>query len=358
MMSQPILQSKLNVWDADLSLTPSLQPVLSQIAEQLAQIEHKLNALSAISNPIPVQELPQTRTAVTALTFPLPTALMKVNQANSAKAARLRIYCFGRFEAYDGDQPIPLQRAGKGSLILKFLSISRQPVLRDVLLETMWPESDPQVANNRLKVAIHHLRKSFARSFSDAEGTEIVSFRDGVYLLNPDLQVWTDVQEFEMLCESGRQLERAGRWEEAANLYLRAEQLYRGDLLEQDIFEDWTLLPRETLKDMYLTLLDKLAAYFMRTNETERAIEKWKKIIDQDPGREDAYRHLMTCYAERGQRAVALRWYDACVQALREQLGVEPEAETIALYQRLRKQDTFTAPSPTRRETNRVVTSA
>ena len=335
-MSQPIPQSKMKMWDAELQATFALQPVLKQIADQLAQIESKLNALSALSNQMEMYAPPAT---INSLTQPQPAALVKTNVEPAAgKGKRLRLYCFGRFEAYDGDQPIQLQRAGKGSLILKFLSIARQPVLRDVLLETMWPESDPQVANNRLKVAIHHLRKSFARSLSDGEGMEIVSFRDGVYSLNPDLDIWTDVREFETLYQTARQLERAGRLEEAAELYLRAEALYRGDLLEQDIFEDWTLVPREALKDMYLTLLDKLAAYFMRTDETERAIEKWKKIIAHDAGREDAYRHLMQCYAERGQRALAMRWYDACVGALREQLGVEPDAETQALYQRLRKQ--------------------
>ena len=207
----------------------------------------------------------------------------------------------------------------------------------------MWPESDPQVANNRLKVAIHHLRKSFSQSLADPTEAEIISFRDGVYLMNPELEIWTDAQEFEALCQSGRQLERAGRLEEAADCYLRAEALYRGDLLEQDVFEEWTLIQRETFKDAYLTVLDKLAEHFMRIHETDRAIEKCKKILDKDACREDAYRHLMTCYAERGQRAVAFRWYEACVLALREQLGVEPESETVALYQRLRRQDKIAA---------------
>lgn len=337
MMSQPIPQAKMKTWDAELQATFALQPVLTQIAEQLAQIESKLNALSARSNQMEMYA-PPAAAAFNALTWPRPAALSTSAEPTAGKGKRLRLYCFGRFEAYDGDQPIQLQRAGKGSLILKFLSIARQPILRDVLLETMWPESDPQVANNRLKVAIHHLRKSFARSLADGEGMEIISFRDGVYSLNPDLDIWTDVREFETLCQSARHLERAGRLEQAAELYLRAEVLYRGDLYEQDIFEDWTLVPREALKDIYLTLLDQLAAYYVRANEMERAIEKWKKIIAHDAGREDAYRRLMQCYAERGQRALAMRWYDACAQALREQLGVEPDAETQALYQRLRKQ--------------------
>lgn len=343
MMSQPIPQSKTPAWDADMQAALSLQPVLSQIAHRLAQIETRLNAIGALAPQPDVHGAAQLRAELDALNLPLPAVVVLPNTAPAAlPAARLRVYCFGRFEVYDGDQPVPLQRAGKGSLIFKFLTLARQPVLRDVLLEAIWAESDPQVSNNRLKVAIHHLRKSFARAL-DAAGNEIVSFRDGVYLLNPDLAIWTDVREFEMLYNTARQLERAGKPHEAADYYLRAETLYRGDLLEQDVFEEWTLVPRETLKDMYLTLLDKLAAHFMRVNESERAVEKWKKIIAHDAGREDAYRHLMHHYAERGQRALAMRWYDTCVQALREQLGVEPEPETRALYQQLRKQNSRAA---------------
>jgi DNA-binding SARP family transcriptional activator len=337
MINRQITQATSTAAHIDAPPILSLQPALAQLAQQLAEIQSNLLALTELA----LQTHAHAPAGVV-IQPPAPSQSLlsqKQDESENVTPARFRIHCFGSFEVYDGDQLVPLQRAGKGNLILKFLAISRQPVLRDVLLETMYPELDPQVANNRLKVAIHHLRKSFARSVGDVEGAEIVSFRDGLYMLNPDLAIWTDVQEFERLWQKGRQLERAGRWQEAAQAYQDAEALYRGDLVEQDLLEEWSLVPRESLKDIYLTLLDKLATFYMRTHEVERAIDKWKTIIEKDAGREDAYRHLMTCYAERGQRAVALRWYEACVQALHDQLGVEPEAETIALYQRLRHQE-------------------
>jgi DNA-binding SARP family transcriptional activator len=335
MMNPPLPEAKIIALSAEIQGVMRLQPALTQLAEQLAEIESKLMNLRMLSSQVTAFPL---EGAGGGMYHPKVKAQWG-GAATTGQSARLKIYCFGRFEVYDGDQSVVLQRAGKGNLILKFLTISRSPVLRDVLLETMWPESDPQVANNRLKVAIHHLRKSFAQSLANSTDAEIVSFRDGVYMLNPELEIWTDVHEFETLWQSGRQLERAGRLDEAADCYLRAEALYRGDLLEQDVFEEWTLVQRESFKDIYLTLLDKLAEHYMRTHETERAIEKWKKIIEKDACREDAYRHLISCYADRGQRALALRWYEACVTALREQLGVEPEPETVALYKQLRRRD-------------------
>src|SRR5205823_14173526 len=67
-----------------------------------------------------------------------------------ADADGLRLFCLGPFEVRLGQEGIPQRRNGKGRAILKFLAARpRQPVLRDVLLETLWPEEDPDVANNR-----------------------------------------------------------------------------------------------------------------------------------------------------------------------------------------------------------------
>jgi DNA-binding SARP family transcriptional activator len=250
--------------------------------------------------------------------------------------ARLRLRCLGPFEAYWGDEPILRRPAGKGRTILKYLAARpRQPVLRDVLLEVLWPEADPQVANNRLRVAMHHLRQACSTSARRGLG-ECVVFRDGCYAFNGRLEVWTDVEAFEAAWQAGARLERAGRIAEAVLCYDQAESLYRGDYLEEDPFEEWTLLRREELRGIYLTILGKLSDHWLRSGDLERAMAGWNTILARDPCREDAYRQLMLCSARVGQRSAALRWYDLCAQVLREQLRLAPEPETAELYRRIR----------------------
>ena len=244
----------------------------------------------------------------------------------------LRLYCFGAFEVYLDAQRLAQRRTGKGPAILKYLATHRQqPIQRDVLLEALWPNTEPQVANNRLKAAVHHLRQTFGDGPFD-----YVIFRDGCYLLNPDLRIWTDIETFESHWRQGRRLERAGQMEAALPFFVEAEALYRGDYLAEDPFAEWTLIRREELKDAYLTIVDKLSRYWYRIGEREKAGEGWKKILSRDPWREDAYRQLMVCLADSGQRGQALRWYEICLQALQDQLGIEPEPETSALYDRIR----------------------
>lgn len=249
------------------------------------------------------------------------------------RPSELRIQCLGPFEVQRNDEYLAL-RAGKAAEILKFLALRpQQPVPRDVLLEAIWPETNPGIANNRLKVAMHHLRQAFIGQGCSPRCEGCVVFRDGCYLFNPRINVCTDIQDFEQAWQSGARLERTGRQAEAISCYLKAESLYRGDLLEEDLYREWTLVRREELKDSYLTILDKLSRYWLQIGNLDQAIDGWKKILARDPWREDIYRRVMACNAYRGQRGLALRWYETCAQALQTELNVGPEPETVALQQ-------------------------
>ena len=48
--------------------------------------------------------------------------------------------------------------------------------------------------------------------------------------------------------------------------------------------------------------------------------------------------HAPACSASAaaGQRGLALHWYNRCVQILKDQLGLDPEPETVALAQQIR----------------------
>jgi DNA-binding SARP family transcriptional activator len=52
---------------------------------------------------------------------------------------------------------------------------------------------------------------------------------------------------------------------------------------------------------------------------------------------EEAHRRLMLCLARTGERGRAVKHYERLVVLLREELDAEPEAETIALVERLRQ---------------------
>ena len=69
-------------------------------------------------------------------------------------------------------------------------------------------------------------------------------------------------------------------------------------------------------------------------------------ILRYDRARERTHRQLMRLLYMSGDRTGALRQYERCVSALREELGVQPDKLTLALYEEIRGNylEKYTAP--------------
>src|SRR5690606_903092 len=79
-----------------------------------------------------------------------------------------------------------------------------------------------------------------------------------------------------------------------------------------------------------------LVAQHKGRGDYRRAVQHASRWVELEPWDEAGHRQLMELLALDGQRAAALAQYQACRRALAEELGVEPSAETTALYERLR----------------------
>ena len=255
-----------------------------------------------------------------------------IAQANAPSPA-VALFCLGKFRIEIGGKLLDTRGYGKSLAILKFLvRRGQRPTPRDVLLEALWSDSDAEAAGNRLRVAVHGLRQLLATA--DCQ-PDMVIHRQGCYLLNPSAPVWVDADVFEGLWQRGAHLERQHSYKDAAAMYAQAEILYAGDYLEEDLYEEWTLLRREGLRDAYLDLLGKLATWSLTDRDYGGCIVRCQKILAQDCCREDAYRLLIRCHTATGQRARALRWYEICAATLRRELEMLPSPETVSLHRRL-----------------------
>jgi DNA-binding SARP family transcriptional activator len=59
------------------------------------------------------------------------------------------------------------------------------------------------------------------------------------------------------------------------------------------------------------------------------------RLLELEPTSEWAHRQVIQAHAENGDRASAISAYHRCVELLAADVGVEPTAETQALYERL-----------------------
>jgi LuxR family transcriptional regulator, maltose regulon positive regulatory protein len=250
--------------------------------------------------------------------------------------ASIEVRFLGRFEVRSSDIQIEDWRSTKARSVFQYLLTKpHEPTLKEILLEALWPGSDAQTANNNLKAAIHSLRLSLSKILKNIEASQIILFTGGSYRISPQINLSIDISEFEKFRDNGRRLEKENRLEEAIRQYEKAEHLYRGDYLEDELYEDWTLIRRETLKGNYLIILTKLAEYYLAAGDFENCIHYSQKIITKDSSREDAYRNLINCYLHLNQRNRALRWYEICCQTIKSELDALPEKATIELGEKI-----------------------
>jgi LuxR family maltose regulon positive regulatory protein len=255
--------------------------------------------------------------------------------ASEAARSALRACFFGHFEMLCDGEDVHLGRSGKALAILKYLLAHRnRPVSQDHLMGWLWPESNLKKARWSLNSAIHGLRKILS-DCPTAALANCILLEEGYYRLCPSVRVVTDVDEFDECYEKGRRLEKAGQVEEAAAEYERAVELYEGDYLIEDLYEDWTMVERERLANAYVDMLDRLAVHYMETGQLRESIRASYRVLEKDRCHEDSYRLLMRCYAQLGMRGRALRQYRLCEKILGHEYGTSPSPETTALYRSL-----------------------
>jgi DNA-binding SARP family transcriptional activator len=249
----------------------------------------------------------------------------------------LSVYCLGQFRVSLADQWISSWPSGKGKSILKFMVVNYpQPISKDVLMDNLWRDADPVAARNSLYVAIYGLRQAFKAVLP---GFNPVLFEDDRYCLNPAMSVWLDVEEFLRLFQSGQELEQSGKLEETIQTYESAANLYQGDFLADDLYEEWPVLTRERLRITYLDTLDRLSRIYFNQGQYLACINLCHLTLTRDNCREDAHRRLMRCYSRQGQHQLALSQFQVCVDTLRSELGVEPEMVTMQLAERIKRRE-------------------
>jgi DNA-binding SARP family transcriptional activator len=258
----------------------------------------------------------------------IPAATVSEKPGNTAE---IQIRCFGRFELSRNGVTVERWRRRAAERLLKFLLVNGRRGHRDVLLEMLWPDTPASSSIRGLRVTMHALRRALAAAAPDRPGVDLIRAEGDTYVLDTR-GVWIDADEFSERYIAGLRFEREKNIDAASREYAAAEALYRDDFLVEDLYEDWTVLRREELKDQYLQILSKLSQFCLAASDLDGCIRRSHALVAKEPCSEDAYQRLMRCYARLGQRGTALRWYQICERTLRQELDVAPSETTRRLY--------------------------
>ncbi|MCA9994674.1 MAG: tetratricopeptide repeat protein [Anaerolineales bacterium] len=243
--------------------------------------------------------------------------------------AQLKLFLLGGARLELDGEPLTGLASRKAEALLIYLACQPQPPPRDLLATLLWDDRPQQRALGNLSVLLSSLRKPL--------GSLLLSSRQTVGL--DAAGVWTDAL---VLAQAVGTVAHKPLTGETAVSLQTALTLYDGDFLtgfsirDASQFEEWQLLEQERLHRLAVTGWEQLTTYYLENQQWAAGIAAAQQLLRLDPLRERAQRQLMQLLAGDGQRHAALAQFDQCRQLLADELGVEPEAETVALAERIR----------------------
>lgn len=248
----------------------------------------------------------------------------------------IRFHALGALDLRDSDgrEILSVLAQPKRLALLAYLAASPPGRFhrRDTLLGLFWPDSDKQHARDSLRQAIHHLRCSLGKGVIVGRGDEELGI-DAALL-------WCDAAAFEQALGAG----------EAE----RALELYRGNLLagfflsEAPDFEQWLERERARLLERAVEVAWILAENLESGDDQVGAARFARRAVELSPNDEGTLRRLMSLLARLGDRASAVRAYEAFAARLAEACGVQPSTETRALAEEVRGSEMAVTYLPTR----------
>ena len=249
---------------------------------------------------------------------------------------RLRLSLLGDFSIRHGDSKTQICLARRLQVLLAYLLLNPNRVHpREEVLEAIWPDVEFDRARGRLNTALWRLRQTLEPA-GLSRGTYLFTSRRGDVGFNWASEHVLDTQVFETSIQSALATPPERLNPEAAEGLMAAFALYQGDLLPGN-YEDWIIRERERLRTLYIDGLSYCLRYCGMKGDYARALQCGRSILDLDLLREEIHREMMRLYVKSGQRARALRQYEACCDILQRELGIGPMEETEALYSEIRQ---------------------
>jgi LuxR family transcriptional regulator, maltose regulon positive regulatory protein len=249
------------------------------------------------------------------------------------QAPRLFLRTLGGIALHRGgwDGPPILIEKKRARMLLAVLAAHFGTILsRDVALDILWPDADPNAAVNSLNQTVFQLRRFIDAGYKGGESPEYVISTSDQVGLNPEL-VHTDLAELRRL---PAQLGSAN-WHERHEFASRAIRLVRGEFLADLRYEDWAsrqqLAVHAEIREQLLPIARSPATSYEATVSARAAAA----ILSLDPFDEEAVMALAESMARSGRRAAAREVIVGFVRRMQIDLELDPSPDLVVAAREL-----------------------
>jgi DNA-binding SARP family transcriptional activator len=172
----------------------------------------------------------------------------------------------------------------------------------DTIAEALWPRARAD-STNTVRHYVHALREKLEPERGRYARSAFVVARNGGYQLNLE-RVEIDADEFERKAQAGLSALQGGKRERGLELLEAAMDLYRGEFLVDERYEDWAIAERERLLDLAGQALRALASGLA---DPAHAAVYLERLAEMEPLDADVQRELIRAWLRQGRRTRAIR---------------------------------------------------
>jgi two-component SAPR family response regulator len=202
-------------------------------------------------------------------------------------------------------------------LFLYLLTNRHKKVDRDIIIEHFWPDMSPRAAGNNFSSTLYMLRQ--------LTGSEKVAYAKGLCWLVKS-EFCCDSDQFEETINLARQSLTEGLLNEAKQYFDQAVSIYRGDYLEEYIYEDWIIAERERLIAVFTKALSDYAELLAEEGRYLEAAEVLEKTPRSEVLDDQFIYKLVNYYILARSRSKAIRRYQHYRSVMIGELGIEPDS--------------------------------
>lgn len=252
--------------------------------------------------------------------------------------APLRIVALGGLEVSVGERELgpSAWRSVRARRLFQLLLLHRfRWVPREVILESLWPETDPERGANNLWQTMHVLRRTLEPTLKEARQSAYIRTREEGCRLAPGDGHRFDVEAFEQAVSAGDRHWHHGRGRPAENAWREAVELYRGDLFAESPYVEFTIPDRERLRELFLRCLMHLLDGCERGKRWDECAALSRRALELDPYQEELHRHRIQALLALGHRREGLEAYHAYEKMMVREMGLMPNRAMRSLAERI-----------------------
>jgi DNA-binding SARP family transcriptional activator/predicted negative regulator of RcsB-dependent stress response len=243
----------------------------------------------------------------------------------------IRFHVLGTFECLVGGKRISLGSPQARRVLTVLLLSAGNTVPLSRLIQALWEENPPGTAEHQVRKVISRLRQNLT-------GGQQLILTDGPGYRVNDALCSSDVAEFDELLRSADIAHAEGASRAEIGQLRAALELWRGSVLEGESSDAIRALAT-VLEERRANAAERMFELRLEDGDAAPLISEIRSWTDEHPLRESLRRQLMIALYRAGRQAEALAEFHGLRRLLAEQLGVDPSAELVSLYERILQAD-------------------